>query len=260
METKQLAIVAAAAALAGSLGVVLFTRLGSEEPAARRTPKSAAARSKPVASDAATVDVSAKLESAARNANEAAALATLRALNSAQALASATALIDLDRDGLGEYAFMGELAASAPLRGGTALIEPSLMPIEFGEISPYGVATRSGYHYRIFLPGAPAGRSTPGLHERSTTRPDPDESEVLWCAYAWPVAAGKSGVRAFFTNQDGDLFEAANTEKPYSGEQHAPEFDAAFDDKHPQDMGAALPTAPRGHKGNDGRVWKLVGQ
>ncbi|TAJ13460.1 MAG: hypothetical protein EPO68_13185 [Planctomycetota bacterium] len=259
MQSKQLAIVAAVAALSGGLGVVVATRVFShaddvEQPAgAPKARKSAAPESR------APTDVVERLERAALSVNEAAALATLRALTSAQAMASVAAIIDVDRDDSGEYAFLGELAGTRVLRGSTALLDLTLMPPEFGEVTAGGIATRSGYHFRVFLPGAPINARTPGLFEGSRTAPDADAAEVLWCAYAWPVRAGSTGARAFFVNQEGDLLTTSNEDKGYSGEDHGPAFDAALGDERPGDMASTLPTEPEGHTGNDGRVWKWVG-
>jgi hypothetical protein len=244
MESRPLAIVIAGAALVGGLGVVLAARMVSQ-------PGASGGRSAPAAS---MPSLSTK-ELAMRHARESAACATLEALAAAQAAVRASAILDSDRDGVGEYAYLGELAAAVPPRGASAVVEPALMPSALGDISANGVATRSGYHFRVFLPGAAASGRVPGLAERAARQPDPENAELYWCAYAWPVRAGETGLRAFFVSQAGAVLELANEDASYGGEERMPAFDAAFPAKRPYDMSSTLPIDPRGSIGSDGRTW-----
>lgn len=256
MHSKQLVVVAVVALLSGGLGVVVTSRMASKD--VQPAPRVADAR--PVDLDP-IVD---RLEHAHASANEAAAIATLRSIASAQAQAQALGIVDVDGDSVGEYAWFAELAGTAPLRcasgAGGELLQPPLLASAFGQVSATGTVERSGYVYWMYLPGASAGGRIQGLPEsRGGPAPDPDNSEVLWCVYAWPTEAGKSGARAFFLNQEGDLLGTANGDRAYSGESSVPDFDAAFDSAFPRDMASELPDASLRRARNDGRVWSLVG-
>ncbi|MEO6708735.1 MAG: hypothetical protein ABI054_08420 [Planctomycetota bacterium] len=203
----------------------------------------------------------------ARNAaNESAAIATLRSIASAQALAVSSAVIDTDGDAQGEYAFFAELAGSVPCRaapGRRSLpMEPPILSDAFGEVTKSGNVLRSGYVFRMLLPGPTANKKTPGIREssgggcaRGAPRPDADNCESFFALYAWPIEAQSTGARAFFLNQGGDLLVMANTNGMYSGEDQAPPFDAAFWAQSPGDMTA--PAVP-GSRSNDGQVWSAL--
>ena len=199
-----------------------------------------------------------KLMSARLSANEAAAISTLRSISSAQAQIQSSAAIATDADGGGEYGYFGELsgvdpmrvsAAGAPAMGvaGTDELSPSVLASAFGNVNN-GVVTRSGYAFQMFLPDATAGGVTPGIPEDANggatagTLPNPDNGEILWACYAWPVAASQSGNRAFFINQEGDLLQCQNrTATPFSGVGAAavtPTFDECFVTAN--DMGSNL--------------------
>jgi prepilin-type N-terminal cleavage/methylation domain-containing protein len=182
-----------------------------------------------------------KLMSARISANENAAIATLRSIASAQAQLESSCAIDTDADGGGEFGFFGELSGRAPLRifdpaiPGPAIgpdpigdrLEPPILPTAFGDIivdgNGDGIVERAGYYFKMFLPDAtPAGGgATPGFAEdgvalvggaAAAAIPDSDNCEILWACYAWPVDAGKTGNRAFFINQEGDLLQTLNDE------------------------------------------------
>lgn len=184
-----------------------------------------------------------KLMSARLSANEGAAIATLRSLSSAQAQIQSSSAIDTDADGGGEYGYFGELAGVDPLRisngmgapaAGAAvdILNPSVLSSAFGNVAGSTVA-RSGYTYQIFLPDANA--APVGVPEAATgganagAFPDPNNGEILWCAYAWPTNAGNTGNRVFFVNQEGDLMQMNNRiAAPYSGAAAGPAYSAAF--------------------------------
>ncbi|MFN0207523.1 MAG: prepilin-type N-terminal cleavage/methylation domain-containing protein [Planctomycetota bacterium] len=170
-------------------------------------------------------------------ANESAAISTLRQLTSSQAGVKTSATIDGDGDGVGEYAYFGELAGSHFVRtfmAGVQAISPTVKlapPIAsgaFGNVVNSSVR-RSGYQFQIWLPGAlgvgVAEAAAGGANVGSF--PDPDLCETIWCAYAWPVGFGNTANRTFFVNQQGDILQTLNTIKNYSGIV-APLPDAAF--------------------------------
>ncbi len=199
------------------------------------------------------------LEGARIRANEGAAIAILRSIASAQAQAQSSAVIDADGDGAGEFAYLGEMAGTAPLRLSGEVMYPALLVSSLGNITPEGIATRSGYNFRVFLPGATVDGKSPGLPEGSGVVPDSDGSEILWCAYAWPTHAGTTGTRVFFMSHEGEMTETANADHAYDGEGSAPAFDAALSSKYPHDLGSLIPMASLGQSSNDGRLWSSVG-
>src|SRR5688572_15616887 len=138
------------------------------------------------------------LLSARLNANESAAIATLKNIASAQAQCQASAVIDANNNGLGEYAFFAEMAGTVSVRGSSITINPPTLSTAFGTINAQSCVSRSGYLFCMFLPsggvtgcveaaGIGGGPGTPVV--------DPDQCETLWCCYAWPQVAGSSGKR-----------------------------------------------------------------
>lgn len=218
-----------------------------------------------------------KLISARISANENAAIATLRSIAAAQQQLQASAAIDTDADGGGEYGYFGELAGADPVRiynGGTPqegaaadLLDPTYLPVQFGNVvsdGANGVVERQGYYFKMFLPEtglspiAGVGELTTGGNPG--TLPDPDNSELIWCCYAWPVQNTKTGNRAFFINEQGDVMgtqnrtTATNTYDAFAG---IPTFDAAF--TIAGDMGSDPALAQMGLTAQDSNVWTPVG-
>jgi len=223
-----------------------------------------------------------KLLGAKLTANESAAISTMRALASAQAQLTSTGAIDSDADGAGEYAFLGELSGLSPARvsvaGAPALgapgvdeLDPSIVSVSFGNIQTDGigdgVVTRSGYVFKMFLPGTSALGITPAVTEAPTggavagSLPDPNNSELLWSCYAWPAATDRSGNRTFFISQEGELLAYDNRDGQYSGlvtPASIPSFDAALSNiTGGADMAAPIATGGAGVT-NDGNTWVPV--
>lgn len=150
------------------------------------------------------------------NANESAAIATLKSLSSAQSQLQASGALDVNGNGQGEYGFFAELAGAVPLRGSGQLLDPPVLSPTFGNVVG-GRIQRGGYWFQIHLPSVadgwaaerPAGGGGP---EVSATH-----SEVAWMCYAWPVERGVTGNRAFFINQSGDVVATNMTGEAYGG-------------------------------------------
>ncbi len=211
-----------------------------------------------------------KLLAARLNANETSALATMRALSTAQVQVMARATIDVDADGAGEEGYFGELAGTAAMRAdiggvpgiGVKRMDPILLSSGLGLVNAQGLVSHSGYFFQMFLPSTPVGGVTGGISELPTVGgavpgnlPDADASEFLWCAYAWPMVAHQSGNRAFFINQHGELLQCTNRgATPYSNTVKMPAFDEAF--TVAGDMGSAPRVGIAG--GHDGSVWTAV--
>ncbi|TAJ18345.1 MAG: prepilin-type N-terminal cleavage/methylation domain-containing protein [Planctomycetota bacterium] len=215
-----------------------------------------------------------KLMSSRLTANESAAISNLRAIASAQEQFRSSYAVDSDGDGGGEYGFLGEISGVAGLRefaGGAAvvgaqLLTPSMLPFAFGNLQAdawgEGVVVRSGYCYKLYLPGPSVGGVVGAIGEDGGgvggatpgNEPNAQNCEILWCAYAWPSEAGKTGHRAFFVNQDGDMLQFANFTDVYSGTSVPIPFDAAFSSTSPGNMNAKLGIL--GDVANDGNAWK----
>ena len=194
------------------------------------------------------------LEATRMHATESSAIATLKNISSAQAQCQASGVIDANGNSAGEYGFFAELAGSAPVRGNTQRMSPPVMSSAFGKVDGSRV-TRSGYVFQMFLPDAKAH----GLAEAHTggsgeVPVDHGQAEVLWCCYAWPTDCGKSGTRAFFVNQSGDVLASPNKGTRYCGWQHGPAFTAAFR------RGSATMADPVAANtvGNDAETWLVV--
>jgi len=195
-----------------------------------------------------------KLMAARLSANEAAAIATLRSVSSAEAQVQSSGAIDSDGDGSGEYGYFGELSGQAYIRdydstipgptiSTTNKLNPAVLSSAFGQMSTAaptdGTVVRSGYCFKIFLPGTTAAGLTPGMPEAPfATQPNggntaagdvnPDNAEILWCCYAWPVQVNQTGNRAFFMNQEGDLLQTQNRVAPFTTPIAGPTFDECF--------------------------------
>ncbi len=211
-----------------------------------------------------------KLMAARLSANETSAIATLRSLSTAQVQIMSQASIDSDGDGAGEEGYFAEMAGTAGMRTsvggvpalGAELLHPTVLSTAFGTVNAQGLVSHAGYFFQIWLPGSSVGGLTAGISERPSiggadpaNLPDADESEMLWCAYAWPILTHETGNRAFFINEHGDMLQCDNRAPlPYSGTVKMPNFDEAF--AIAGDMGSRTRLSIPG--GNDGTVWKPV--
>jgi hypothetical protein len=198
-----------------------------------------------------------------RSGNETAAVATLRNLVSAQALFQAAAHVDGDGDGVGEFGTFQELSAAIPLRTGAdgsaeggAVVAPAMLSKAFQSVAPGFAVTRSGYHFRVYLPGAGgvAVNEVPGRAVTDGLFIDAESAETAWCAYAWPREYEQSSRRTFFVNQEGVIL--ATKDPRYSGAQSGPLPGAAFAWGGLGSIAGEL--VPTGSPAQDGNVWKEV--
>jgi prepilin-type N-terminal cleavage/methylation domain-containing protein len=208
-----------------------------------------------------------RLMAARLSANESAAISTLRSLTSAQAQLQSSGAIDTDGDGSGEYGYFGELSGADPVRvsvagapaagaAGTDELNPAVLSAAFGNVAASQV-TRSGYIFQMYLPavGSPAVAVPEAAGGGAGAFPDPDNGEVLWCAYAWPVAVNQTGNRVFFVNQEGDIYQLNNRiAVPYETSAAGPAADAIF--SVATDMGS--PLGVNGLPATDGNTWVPV--
>ena len=213
-----------------------------------------------------------RLMSARLAANESAAISTLRSVSSAQAQVQSSGAIDTDADGAGEYAYFAELAGLQPLRvatgtppvpaagaAATDLLNPAILSSAFGNLTGARVS-RQGYLFQMFLPAATAGGVVAGIAEDATGGklaapfPGSNNGELMWCCYAWPGNVHKTGNRAFFVNQEGDLLQCLNrTATPYDGTITVPVFGECYTTA--TDMSSALRIGTATATGN---IWVPV--
>jgi prepilin-type N-terminal cleavage/methylation domain-containing protein len=198
------------------------------------------------------------LLSARLNANESAAIATLKNISSGQSQCQASGVIDVNSNGQGEYGFFGELSGRVAIRNGATGITPPVLSAAFGNVADARV-TRSGYVFQMFLPDS----NSAGIAEDATggdtdngNGVDAGNCEVLWCCYAWPSVAGNSGNRTFFINQSGDVLATNGANTQYSNAAPiVPSFDVAFVASASASMGAQVAANTAGR---DGNTWVVV--
>lgn len=184
--------------------------------------------------------------------NEAAAIATLKNISSAQAQCQASAAVDVNGNGQGEYGMFGELSGRVRLRGGDRSMSPPVLSAAFGNIEG-GVAVRSGYVFRMFLPDADAKPVPEADGGGAADLPvDARQAELLWCCYAWPVEVGVSGRRALFVNQSGDVLACSNEDGDWSGPATGPPPAAAFLDA------SSLSTRTAANRDGIAGHWRVV--
>ncbi len=212
-----------------------------------------------------------QLRAARVTANESSAVATLRALATAQAQVALGKSIDTDSDGMGEYGYFAELAGALPLRIsaggapaagaiGTDELVPPILTSTFSNVNN-SVVTKSGYAFQIWLAGPTAGGLVPAFAEDpnggklAAPFPDPDNSELFWCAYAWPMTADVTGRPVYFISNHGQTLTYSNNGAvSYSGTGGGPAFDAAY--TVAGDIGS--PPSMSGLPAADGNVWTVV--
>jgi hypothetical protein len=188
-------------------------------------------------------------------ANESAAIATLKNISSAQCQCQASGVIDVNKNGAGEFGTFAELTGRDPVRGGKAPIAPPVLSTALGKVED-GVVVRSGYCFRMFLPGkdgAAVAELDKGGPDAAAI--DAARAEVVWCLYAWPVAPGKSGQRVFFVDQGGCVLAASNDDNRYAGVAKMPPANAAR--AAGSDGKLSAPTAAN-VQGLDGQHWRVV--
>ena len=203
------------------------------------------------------------LLSARLNANESAAIATLKNISSAQAQCQASGAVDVNTNGAGEYGYFAELSGAVGVRDATGnpsateRIAPPVLSGAFGNVNNSTV-TRSGFIFQMYLPDANAVAvgelATGGV---GATAPDAAQAEVLWCCYAWPSSRGNSGKRCFFVNQSGDVLATKNiaATQLYNGTTNPPLPTAAFANGT---SGAMSVTVAANQSGFDQGIWIVV--
>ena len=192
------------------------------------------------------------LLSARLNANETAAIATLRNISSAQAQFQATSKADSDNDGTGEFGAFVELSGSQDVRADAAVgrLNPPVLSGAFRTPDADGFVSRSGYYFCIYLPDVGGVGVVADSVGFATV--DEDMAETTWCCYAWPVNYGNSGNRSFMVNQTGDV--VTSEWSLYTGDT-GPIANAAFQSS---EAGSITGLTAVGVVGGDTRIWRQV--
>jgi len=195
------------------------------------------------------------LLSARLNANETAAIATLRNISSAQAQFQATAKGDADNDGTGEFGAFVELSGDIDVRNDTDVgkLNPPVLSGAFRNPQGNGFVSRSGYYFVIFLPQSDGTGYVADVPTPTWTNIDEDLAETTWCCYAWPVNYGNSGNRCFMVNQTGDV--VTSEFNGYTGTT-GPAPGAGF--INPASASSITGLTAVGATGGDGRMWRQV--
>ncbi len=197
------------------------------------------------------------LLSARLNANETAAVATLRNISSAQAQFQATAKADSDNDGTGEFGSFKELSGATDVRGSATVgtLNPPVLSGAFRTPDDTtGYVSRSGYYFAIYLPNDSGQGVCADTDAFDYTNVDSDLAETTWCCYAWPVNYGNSGNRSFMVNQTGDVVTTEDSD--YNGDT------GTEPDPHAGFIGGAgnsiTGLTAVGTAGGDGNIWRQV--
>lgn len=184
--------------------------------------------------------------------NETAAIATMRAISSAQFQFQTSSILDMNNDGGSEFGTLRELGGLEAVRGTAAPLAIGLLSKSAAITDPTGGVTLKGYRFRMFLPAADgAGVVATGANAAQF---DAGLSQRYWTCLAWPLVQGQSGKRAFFINQQGVLLECR--EADYDGSSVEPEAGAGL-------VGVAATsinsdTLATGGVGADGNDWVMV--
>ena len=197
------------------------------------------------------------LLSARLNANESAAIATLRNISSAQAQFQAGAKTDVDRDGTGEFGYFAEMAGGMAPRGKANPIVPPVLSGAFLNVDGNGHVSRSGYLFAMFLPDVNGvGLKEVGGGGSGGNAVDTEFAETIYCCYAWPIKRGVSGNRAFFINQAGDVVQTDCAVLGYDNVTTTPASDAAF--LSPATAGYIAGPVAVATTASDGNLWTIV--
>jgi hypothetical protein len=152
------------------------------------------------------------------------AISNLRAICTAQEMFKMTAAVDVNENGIGEYALLRELVGDITSRDGNFLKSSGTLPNELGETGECGVSVVNGYCYTIFLPLG---------NKLATNKIDksiyPPLSEKHYIAYAWPESDGLTGKSAFIIDNNQRVLRIDDS--PWKGRLNPPHWAVALKNK-----------------------------
>jgi type IV pilus assembly protein PilA len=202
------------------------------------------------------------LLSARLNANETSAISTLRSVSSSQAQFQASAKVDVDGDGTGEFGLFRELSGAVGVRTAANastvgnVLNPPVLSGAFRTFNANSEVSRSGYLFRMFLPGT-GGAGVPEVSSGALAAAlDSDLAETSWCTYASPASYSTSGNRTFFVNQTGDI--TGTDVSTYSGTGTFTLTNAGAAFKLGGGLTGITGLVAVGTKGRDNNSWKQI--
>lgn len=183
------------------------------------------------------------------DANERTAAETLRKIASAQMEFRERAVIDRDGDGIGEFAYLGELNGLIAPSGSGEPLSSAFLPAEFQTMRS-GCLEKHGYFFRVDLPGSGGTWHSEAQEGGRTRTLAADPTERAFLAYAWPVEVDTTGRRVFVIDETGKVHANDNETQGYSGLENQPASTAALSSS-PFTRG----TGRSVRRGGDGSLW-----
>ena len=203
------------------------------------------------------------------SANEGSAIGSLRSMGTSQAQFQSGANVDQDENGTGEYGLLNELCGYSTIRTSTAntgaKINPGFISVSFKATNAdpttatIGVSNKSGYIYKMILPGTAAVSDLVG-NVPAGVAGNADVQEASWVCYAFPIKWRSSGVRAFCVDAAAEVVATSNINGSAGVYGNtSPTYDSAMDNTGvtlATDNFARLMTSGKAHVG---LVWASVG-
>jgi prepilin-type N-terminal cleavage/methylation domain-containing protein len=177
--------------------------------------------------------------------NEGSAIGSLRSMASSEAQFQSNTNVDQDTDGTGEFGTLNEITGSHNRRdnqNGNAIppMNPAALTASLGCTSA-NYATKSGYYFRVFIPGPAAGAVITDAQNNVTAVLDSTDAadgeainsqETRWIAYAWPASYRSSGIRVFCVDQQAEVYSSGNTDANgngyFDGNGNQPDYNTAM--------------------------------
>lgn len=119
------------------------------------------------------------------------------------------------------------------MRGSDVIANPTFIAHSLNAKNPAGIATKSGYHFKMYLPH----KNKPVTDSDTTQLPSTDQESITaqeeWAIiYAWPLNYGITGRRCFVVGMAGIILQSNNTRSDgtayYSGSTQIPPYNAAM--------------------------------
>ncbi len=195
------------------------------------------------------------LLSARSSANEKTVIATLRAIVTAQQVARTNGTIDVNDNGQGEAASLGELAGIEVLRGDSNVLRPAALSSALGKLDANGYAFSHGFYFALYLPNATGDGvlATPANFGSISAA----LAESYWTCVAWPRQRSTQGYGTYFTNQSGDILVAKGA--TYDGTTSVPPAGAGLLTATTNHIAATRSAAAAADGiGADGNFWRIV--
>lgn len=180
----------------------------------------------------------------------------MRALSQAQLSCRQEDGVDIDLDGVGEYALLAELVGPRSHRPHARIadyVRANLLHQLYaldGEVLPDAIEL-FGYRIEVWLP-----RKGGGAVRELASGFDVDAklASSQWCAYAWPLERGL-GTHVIAAFEEGILLQTQNRDYRYCGRDRAPDPSAAL--RRIDDASARPPNSRVAWNtvGLDGRLW-----